>query len=41
MLLDVEVPSKEENEKVADVNSADSKNKDSGNRKLNGRVLLF
>lgn len=41
MLLDVEVPSKEESEKVADVNSADSKNKGSGNRWLNGRLLFF
>lgn len=41
MLLDVEVPSKEESEKVANVNSADSKNKGSGNRWLNGRLLFF
>ncbi|XP_024899314.1 dynein heavy chain 5, axonemal [Pteropus alecto] len=32
MLLDVEVPSKDESEKVSDVNSADSKNKGSAKR---------
>lgn len=32
MLLDVEVPSKEESEKISSVNSADSKTKNSGKR---------
>ena len=40
MLLDVEVLSKEESDKVSNVNSADSKNESSGKRWGDGRVLL-
>lgn len=41
MLLDVEVPFKEESEKVSNVNGADSKNKSLGKRWDSGRVLFF
>lgn len=40
MLLDVEVPSKEEREKVSNINSADSKNESSGNGRDNGKRAL-
>lgn len=41
MLLDVEVPSKEENEKAFSVNGADSKNESSGKRWDNEKMLFF
>ena len=41
ILLDVEVSSKEDREKVSNMNSTDSKNEISGKRGGNGRVLFF
>ena len=41
MLLDVEVPSQEENGKAFNVNGADSKNESSGRRWDSGKRLFF